>query len=436
MSSTSVDLYQGRRRLAWVVVWISFSIFLALLFSIPIVVSRFIQENTRPLMTMTFANQGTLGIVHGNGDTTALFAADIPLSLPPGNGLLTKAADSAIFSVLAPDSEDTLVRGQIYTDSSIWLDEVSTPRFQVSNRSHMVHINLEQGRLRLTTGTHERGLDVLVKVPQGVVRIQDAGEYSFDAQSASTQVSVLAGTATVAIDESEVGGLVLTSDQRAILDAGQPPTGPFTAERNLIKNGNFQTISQTGETDETGVLHWAQLDWSIDLDNEPIGETVPMLINGEQAIRFTRTGSGHAEASIRQVINQDVTDLNSLILLVGVRINEQSLDVCGSVGSECPLTVRLAYEDGSGRDHTWQQGFFIKGEIGPTSPDICNFCAPPYNPHRRIQPGRLFIEEVDLLQSLADAGQPPPSRITDISLQAAGHSFEAEIFEVSLMARE
>ncbi|MEM7801224.1 MAG: hypothetical protein AAF633_18675, partial [Chloroflexota bacterium] len=385
-------------------------------------------NNTKPLLASTCANQGTLGIIHANGDTTALFAADLPVEVPSGNGLLTKAADTALFAVQEEESEELLVRGQIYTNTSLWLETVATPRFQVSSQDHIVHINLEQGRLRLTAADSDRGIDLLVKLPQGEVRLNAAGEYSFDVQDDTAQVSVLTGSAVVYSVDNPNDLLPLVDDERSILRMDASPTGPFPAERNLISNGSFREELNSG---------WTVFDWDIDDENQPGGSTELVMVDGEEAIRFSRFGSGHAEASIRQVINRDVTDFNELVLVVGVQINQQSLGVCGSVGSECPLTVRLTYDDTNGQPHTLEQGFFATGEIDNNlSPEVCIYCAPPHFPHKRVQPNRLFIEEIDILQSLATAAAVPPSRLHSITIIAAGHSFETDLFEVGIRARE
>ena len=157
---------------------------------------------------------------------------------------------------------------------------------------------------------------------------------------------------------------------------------------------------------------------------------------GEPTLNFRRLGIGHADSGIRQIVDQDVTDYDTLRLALSMQVDEQSLGVCGQQGSECPLMVRIDYEDVNGVDQTWLQGFYAQGFVSQTTPDVCIACPPPLNEHYLIPYRQLgFYESDNLVEKLNQLGILP-RRIKSITLIASGHTFDTNVADVALLARE
>ena len=174
-----------------------------------------------------------------------------------------------------------------------------------------------------------------------------------------------------------------------------------------------------------------------ELTDQPAGYIQILNISGEAGLHIVRTGEGHADVGIRQIINQDVTDFNSLLLEVDLRILGQTLAVCGNVGSECPIIIRLEYDDINGNAQVWQRGFYANGDINPDStPDVCLTCPPPRLEHVKITPGQFSFYQSDLIEDLQLYGFLPPRRIKNISIIASGHSFEIELLDIALIVGE
>jgi hypothetical protein len=205
-----------------------------------------------------------------------------------------------------------------------------------------------------------------------------------------------------------------------------PPRGPIDTERNLISNGDFGR----------SLDDWVLLSPNVEIEGQ---SSVDVGFNNEVdelGVGFRRVGIGHADAGLRQILNEDVTDFESLQLLVSMEVSEQSLGVCGERGSECPLIVRIEYVDVNGVDQTWQQGFYTTGEISPVTPDVCVACAPPLNEHQRVPFGQLvFYESENLIERLGQL-DIVPRRVKSITLIASGHTFDTQIVDVALLARE
>ena len=181
---------------------------------------------------------------------------------------------------------------------------------------------------------------------------------------------------------------------------------------------------------------WLPLSPNTEIVGQPDAEIAVEPADLEPALVFKRLGIGHADAGLRQVIGQDVTDFESLKLLLSLQVVEQSLGVCGQQGSECPVIIRIEYVDVNGVDQVWQQGFYALGEIGPDTPDVCVACPPPLNEHQRVPFGQIaFYESDNLLEKLGQLGVLP-AQIKSITVIGSGHSFNAQIFDVSLIAVE
>ncbi len=429
MTLSALDPNQNRARLAWMIVWGSFALFLSLCISVPLLANAYVQRATIPLPATVTTSQGTVAIGQANnGGMVALPLEAAPLEVRAGAEILTNAADTASLLIAEPAEGRVLVRGQIYGHTNLQVEEASTPRFGWSTAEPQLTLDMRSGRIRLTLLPHVTGaLPVTIKTPQGIITLTEAGQYSLEVNNETAQVAVQEGSARLAVEtESESIPLFLTADQRGLIPTGGLPEGPLGTERNLIRNGNFIA-------DLSG---WIQQDWNIELADEPTGETAVIAASNGTALRFARVGIGHADAVVRQNLNQDVTDYTSLRFLISLQIKVQTLGVCGTVGSECPLTVELDYVDRDGNRQVWRQGFYATGTVATDTPDTCINCRPPYNPHIQLPANRLYVYEIDLIDNLALQAFPPPRYLNSIRLIAAGHGFEVEVVDVALLARE
>lgn len=415
------DEFAGRRRTAWIVVLFAFTIFIFIAVSVPLFISSLILRSTRSMTAVATSNQGSLALVESSGDTSAILETDNGLFVSEGDSLITQGADNGTLIITHPDSEELLLRGQLYANSTLILDYADTQRYGMSNLPDRVGLKLENGRLRLNLPIEQEPITYEIEVPQGILKLAGPGQYAIVTTAAETQVSVFEGYVTLTAESGTQ--LEISHGERAILFDGADPTGPYATSRNLIDNGNF----------DAGFDSWIVQDWLIELEDQPSGETKLESFTGENSIRFIRPGAGHAETAVRQILDEDVTDFELLELVVTLRIHGQSLWVCGTVGSECPLLIRLEYEDELGVTRSWEQGFFADGEVSESSPDSCQTCVLPSNRHQRVQPNRVLSQEINLLEALQGF---PPSQLRSISITAAGHAFDSEVFDISINARE
>lgn len=413
-----------RQRLAWAIVLSALAICVGTAIFLPVLLNTYRQRATRETSLTVQANQGTVGVVHGDAESVALFAGDPGFSLDAGTMVLTNATDTALILAQAPEQGPLIARIQVYGSTQLGVEQARSPRFESSSKGNELDLDLLAGRILLSVPNEQvRPLALRVRTPQGAVLIEEPGLYSVNATNAASEATVLQGELKMMSDRQE---LSLKRDERAILSGDETLEGPLTAERNLIANGDFSEALEM----------WLPLAPNTEIAGQSHVDVTVEETDPEPAVVFKRLGVGHADAGLRQVIGQDVTDFESLRLLMSMRIVEQSLGVCGEQGSECPVIVRIEYADVNGVDQTWQQGFYAVGEVGPDTPDVCVACPPPLNEHQRIPFGQIvFYESENLLEKLGQIGVLP-AQIKSITVIGSGHSFNSQIFDLSLIAVE
>lgn len=416
----------SRERIAWAFLLAGFAIWLALVIAVPVTASGLLQNARQPLLMIIQANEGTVGLEDRDGRRPAVIAGDPPQEIEGAVNILTNTTDTALVNVHTPDQEQLLARFEVYGNTSLEVLTAEAPRFNVSTEEYELELNLEAGRLRLNLPPREgRSLNIRLQTPQsGEVLLSDPGQYALDADNTDTWVTVREGRALIQAAGEQ---LALTTGEGGVITLDAPPAGPLDNQRELVKNGDFNNA----------LAGWDSIAWNIERANQPAGATNVINDGGEKVLRFHRVGEGAARAEVWQPLYQDVTGFESLELFVTLSVANQTLEVCGSVGSECPLFVVIGYKDVYGMDRTWQQGFYATGVATPNyTPGVCLSCAQPVNPHVQVPLGQLRSwESGNLLEKLSQENLSP-RLIKSVRLVAQGHTFETQVLDISLIARE
>lgn len=416
----------GRERLAWAFLLFGFALWLSLVVAVPVSASRILQKARRPLLLLIQANEGTIGLEDRDGRRPAVLAGDPPQEIEGAVNILTNTTDTALINVHTPDEEQILARFEVYENTSLEVLEAAAPRFSVSTEAHELGLNLKAGRLRLSVPPREgRPLVVRLLTPQvSEVLLREPGQYVLEANNTQTWVTVQEGQALV---QAAGKGLYLNSGEGSVVNLDSQPIGPLDNQRELLTNGDFN--------DE--LAGWDRLAWTIERANQASGETRVLDERGEKVLNFDRVGEGAARAEVQQPLNQDVSGFQSLELVVTMQVVNQTLPVCGEVGSECPLFVAINYEDVYGANRTWQQGFYAVGTATPNfTPGVCTTCGHPVTGHVQVPLNQLRSWESGNLMAQLTQENVPPRRLKSISLIAQGHTFETQVLDVSLTVRE
>lgn len=399
---------QNRERLAWIILLISFTLCVSLAVGVPLGTRQFLLTATCAQDIWLQPQEGTPGFQRGGrGDFIAL--RNPTWDVPAGSVLSTDNAAQALLTFYRPDSESASVATvQVYGDTRLRLASARSPRFGLSPLPDHISLEMEAGRARITLfPAGQRETTAGLRTPH-LTALLTAGSYEVRVYSSLTEFTVRGGRAEV----TSVGGHVvtLTDSQRTIAQFGGVPLEALPAARNLLINGDFRQPLQVG--------------WESYVFEAGTVQTTSM--DGRPAARFFRDGVGHAEVGIRQLLNYDVRDFTSLVLHLSVRVQSQSLAACGMAGSECPIIVKINYQDIYGGDATWYRGFY--STASPPKPADWYL----YDWAEAVPPQTWVTFDSENLMT----NQPPPALIKSITIYASGHSFDALVTEVELLAQE
>jgi hypothetical protein len=397
-------------RLAWTVLLLAFATFCVLVVAVPLGVRWYILNATNAKTTSVTSIRGTVLVEKPN--TT------LPVPIVDGNTqdvdettrIVTDGTSQAVLTFFN-DSTVTL-----YGQTTVRIQRARVPRFALSQRPDTIVVQLEQGRVRVAPVSRSQ-LTFEVRSPHGVVSLGE-GSFSIETSDEGTEVTARSGWAQLVAAEEVVR---LAAGERSLVSPGKSPSAPLPAERNLLANGDFSApLADAWE------IYRVEPPGGVITTSAKIAE-----IEGREALRFLSEGKDnlHSEIGIIQQVNESVQDFDSLRIQVDVRLNQQSLPGGGTLGSEFPVMVHLAYKDAEGNDRDWYHGFYYV-----PAPENWVLNNTPDNSNERIAHMLWYpYESVNLLDSL---GTAKPVYIKYIRIYASGWLYDALVTDVALLAQD
>ncbi len=397
-------------RVAWIVLTTAFVIFCILAIGIPFGIRSYLLNSTVVQDSKLRVIEGTI-LVQGarKQDLTAVIEE---ATLSPGDEVLTDSTSMA--------SLDLFERSHLtlYSNTKLKLEQVRTPRFDLSPHPNQIRLNMTGGLLRVGVAMPgERPTRFEVITPHTSLLL-DEGSYRIEVSNEGTQVTVVRGQARV-----QGNGVQMTVPQgtRTLVDLNGEPATPLPAARNLIVNGNFQQPLET-----TWITNTLILDSSAKPPRIEVVED-----GGRRSVRLVRREPDdgiHSEVSIQQKLDQDVRDFVRLEVLLDVKLNFQSLSGGGMLSSEFPVIVRLDYKDRWGNNQFWTHGFYYQNQAGyPIALD------PWGRPTGERIPRDVWYpyESGNLLELLGESG---PVHVTGLTVYASGWNYDSLVTEIQLVA--
>jgi hypothetical protein len=411
-------------RTAWAILLGSFIVFCLLVTLIPLGVRWWILTSTQSEI-ITMVSSGAVLVTRPGRTTAEANLTDIP----PGSIVNTNADAQATLTFMDRDSRAVLALVKIYGGTTVSVIRADSPRYRSGDVPHSIRLQVAAGRARVTSVgvDKQHGVKIeLLSSPNIITTLGDAPcEVALEA-AAQSILTVTEGQA--AIDPATPGptGLVLLQGERAEARA-DGIHGPFSAERELIANGNFEQPFGSAWVQETPQ------------QNDAIqGEVAVESADGRQVVHFRRQGIqlNWGQVGILQNINQDVRDFVTLRLQLDVLVTNQDLFNCGELGSECPLMVRIKYLDVYGNQQVWIRGFFynFSPDTGLTKCPSCG--AVGGAEHMQIPQGNWRTIETDNLVDVFRKAGVPAAKIQSLIIEASGHSFDSAVTEVNLLGSE
>ena len=423
-SEFSLSSIKERQRVSWTVLLSAFGVFLAIVVGVPVGTFQWIRHATVPPVMQIQALEGTAQLEQTDNTSRLLLARSDPAEVGPGAALLNDAEAETLLTIGSPDGLYTLGTVLIYPNTQFAITDARSPRYASSNEDHFLELTVTTGRVRLTLARDAgHPLEFLLRTPHSTFALSEGGSYSLDVNNQQSQITVREGEAVII---APLGGLNVEENKRGLVGIDGIPVGPLRPERNLIANGSFRQPLDQG---------W-QIRTDTSDDTQPAGAVEILAVSGQNLVSLSRVGTGHAETGVYQLLNQSLNDYQSLQLHLGAQLDFQSLGVCGALGSECPLMVRIDYEDAAGNPRQWVQGFYYWIDPAAPNPLLCETCPPPRQEHEQHAQGtQFFYDSPNLIEFLSQDGSPPAS-ITSLSVYASGHSYTVRVFDIELLVGE
>jgi len=401
----------------------AFAVFCALCAGIPLFAWNFVRNSEVEQKVNLEVGAGTVSVTRP-GRILAEVIEDRLDNVPEAAEIRTDRDSQAILAFGDPQNDAPLGSVQIYGGTVISLTRIRSPRFEYSQKAHHILLQLDGGRARVSLADGGgRPVVITLQTPQGTVVFEQAGSYSVEVTEQETQVTVRDGQAVARARGSQT---VVNANQRTVIPAGSQPLGALPPERNLLNGDLFgQDIGAawgiTERQREPG-------------DDQGYIEVTDSL--GRPAAHFVRQGLDWGLLELRHVLNRDVRDLRELRIHLAVLIQRQDLARCGTMGSECPVMVKVEFLDTSDTPREWLQGFYGDSPSTADAPGACVTCPPPTGPHIRLQPGIWYVyDSPNLIEAMTAQGLTPAS-VRAVTIYASGHTFESQVSEVELLALE
>jgi hypothetical protein len=404
-------MIRSRERLACATLLMSFALCLVTAVGVPLGVRYFVRNSMVNQWTVLEQRRGTLRVQRGGqGEVIALVGrAD---GVTRGTVVDTGAADQGALTVYTPGEESIVAAEvQIYADTSITLLSAQSPRFSSSPLPHTLALEVADGRVRVNVSSAQGRPTVMELRTPDLVATLSEGSYEIRVRPDLSELAVRQGEAQVSNLSGE--SVTVGPSQRTLARASSTSLQSLPGERNLLTNGQFDLPLEQG---------WRS--YHSGVQQEPAGSVIATDSGGRSVAYFQRSGIGHVEVGIRQEVAYDVRDFSLLTLHLNVQVQYQSLAGCGSLGSECPVMVRIDYEDIYGTDRQWYHGFYA---LDAASSDLL----PEWLEQVPLQ--TWFAYDSGNLIELFDE---PPAQIRTVTIYASGHSFASFVTDAELLAQE
>jgi hypothetical protein len=404
---------QNPERLAWIVLLGCFTIFVILAITVPLSVRYVMRYAT---VSQEARLEPTLGTLHYYSSPAAEAVAVTSIKEGIGEGSRIVAAEESTQGSLAFISDGTntvLGTVQLYAGATLDVLRVRRPLFAGSVEPYYVRLHLVKGQARIFSNSEEidvRPLRVDLETPHGVIAL-DAGSYQVSVNEEQTEVTVRSGRAI--LSHANDGSITINAEQSAWMTANDFAHEPESAERNLLRNGDFSEPEL--DAWQTNIIAKDVIPGIVKVDEG----------DGRWVALFFRDGEDNVptEVGITQIVEKDVNVYDELTIQLDVKLLHQSLPGAGYLSTEFPLRVEITYTDIYGKVLTWGHGFYYRDPENDNWQIIGGEKIPPYLWYTYQSP--------NLMDELANTR---PARINSVRIYASGWNYQSMVSEVYLVA--
>lgn len=400
-------IYKHPARVAWLVIWSAFAVFLALCALLPLSIRYYIQHATTPKEATLEVLNGTVRVRQPG--VAAPLAINKTIQVQEGTSIETDENSRGILTFV--DGSTTI----LFPGTQMTLREMRVAALPWGIEPITLALDQTRGRIRIGAAAQlgqsdalARGRAFLTQTPHLQANLTE-GSYSVEVGADASQIFVRDGQAFVTAAGQSV---TVSRGQRTIVRRNQPPLPALPAAQDIIVNGDFLDPLARG----WNIIREAGADPTV-----PTGAVTPTTLSDRSVVRILRSNSKQTSAitGITQQINREVSDYRTMRLAADIRLHYQSLSGGGILSSEYPLILRIKYRDQYGSEGEWVHGFYYQNVTN--NPTLNGELVPPevWIP---FESGNLF-----------ELAEPRPFFITSLQIYASGWDYESYVTGIRLI---
>ena len=437
-------------RIAWIVLLGAFALFCSLTLTGIFGVYHYLFRSTVPMSALLNVAKGTVGITGADlretvererEDLTNTVTSISTDSLSQATIQFRDAVESD--SVSAPLLAAVTLQG----DTFVTFNHAIRPRFDWSQDPQHIQFSRLTGQLDvLVTGVQDHPFFLMdiytddLNTDRGVhIQLRSNGRFRLTVSEDEIRLLNLAGAVSAFFGDDPALRNPVEAGKELLIRIGNRSIRTLDTTRILSVNGDFSLqdtpIGQVYTPD-------APPSWSCRglPAQDPPGYYSLVEYDGRVGVSLRRHSNAttHGEISCMQVFEAESLDaraFESLSILATFSLNYQSLSLCGTKGSECPLMVHINYSTNyrqADNISNWFRGFYYEDQAASQYKKRCSSCL---QDHIDTNANVWYtFDSGNLLNLIAEEEQPV--FINSIRFYASGHQFDAVVSEVILLAVE
>ena len=425
-------------RMAWLVMLFAFAMFCLLTLTTAVAIYSFLFRSTAAIPVVLQVSKGTVGIT-GSDFVEAVERQSEDLT----NTQISISTDSLSqatiqFSDILADEEVTaplLAAVTLQNNTFVTFDRASRPRFDWSLAQQTIRLSRLKGELDiLVTLSRNQPFLLSVMTAQGMtLQLTGAGRYRISASDDEVRLLNITGEAAAYFTDDMSSWTDVPDDRELIVRLGNRSFDVRTGAVNVLSNSSFSLQDRGDRALRSGELPES---WNCLADQEgaPVGKYSLEEFDGRLGARLRRldNATSHGEVSCRYSFGDEglnVREYDSVEVLVTFYLKDQSLSQCGTQGSECPLMLRIDYDDSVPVPRSWIHGFHYEKEVVTDFDKRCLSCI---QEHQIINKRVWYTYESENLLTLIDKVDHP-ARLNSLEFYASGHQFDTVVSEIILL---
>ena len=435
-------------RIAWIALLGAFLLFCIVTLSTIFGVYHYLFRSTVAMPTVLEVAKGTVGIT--GADLIEAVEREREELTNTVTSVSTDSLSQATIQFRVDDKTDAesaalLAAVTLQGNTFVTFNYAHRPRFEWSKIPQRVQFSRLSGELDIVvTGIREDPfvMDVYTDAlnsGRGLhIQLASNGRYRVNVSEDEVRFLTLTGEAIAFFqDEPDLRNTVRIGQELVIRIGNRSSNAGREDTKNLLVNGDFSLQSTS-----IGQMYFPgePPNWNCSgkEDQDPPGAYSLVNYDGRVGMNLRRhdNATSHGEISCIQVFEEpglDARELDSLRVLATFSLNQQSLSLCGKLGSECPLMLHINYktvEPEPNNNGDWFRGFYYEEVSSGSYKQICASCLQDHVDTN--QAVWYTYDSGNLLNLISEDDRP--AFIRSMRFYASGHQFDTVVSEIMLLA--